>query len=85
MKEVNKEVYNTRKELSLDFNGNSTKILRYLNKRIELFNNLGMNEAEEFYKLVLADFQEQEVIDEQIREANRKNERDVALNGGTWH
>ncbi len=84
MKEVNKEVYNTRKELSLDFGGNSTKILRYLNKRIELFTRLGMDEAKGFYELVLADFEEQEAIDEQIREANRRNEEEVAKQG-RWH
>ncbi len=84
MKEVNKEVYNTRKELSLDFGGNSTKILRYLNKRIELFTRLGMDEAKSFYELVLTDFEEQEAIDEQIRQANRRNEEEIAKQG-RWH
>jgi hypothetical protein len=84
MENVNKEVLTTLKELYLDFNGNSTRIEKYLIKRIDLFEKMGMVTARLFYEALEAAFFIQEAEDEAIRAANRKNESDVS-SFGTWH
>jgi len=84
MENVNKEVLTTLRELYLDFNGNSTRIEKYLTKRIDLFQKMGMVTARLFYEAVQAAFFIQEAEDEAIRAANRKNESDVASHG-RWH
>ena len=76
MENVNKEVQDTLRSLYGDFSGNSTKVEKYLIKRIDLFNRLEMKEARLFYESVRLAFDIQELHDEQIREDNKKNEEE---------
>ena len=81
MKNVNKEVQDTLTSLYVDFNGNSTKVEKYLNKRIDLFNRLEMKEAKLFYESVSLAFDIKELQDEEIRKANAVDSRDAYRSG----
>ena len=81
MKNVNKEVQDTLTSLYVDFNGNSTRVEKYLNKRIDLFNRLEMKEAKLFYESVSLAFDIKELQDEEIRKANAVDSRDAHRSG----
>ena len=81
MKNVNKEVQETLTSLYVDFNGNSTKVEKYLNKRIDLFNRLEMKEARLFYESVSLAFDIKELQDEEIRKDNAIDYKDSYRSG----
>ena len=81
MENVNKEVQETLTSLYVDFNGNSTKVEKYLNKRIDLFNRLEMKEARLFYESVSLAFDIKELQDEEIRKDNAIDYKDAYRSG----
>ena len=81
MENVNKEVQETLTSLYVDFNGNSTKVEKYLNKRIDLFNRLEMKEARLFYESVSLAFDIKELQDEEIRKDNAIDYKDSYRSG----
>ena len=81
MENVNKEVQDTLPSLYVDFNGNSTKVEKYLNKRIDLFNRLEMKEARLFYESVSLAFDIKELQDEEIRKDNAIDYKDAYRSG----
>jgi len=81
MENVNKEVQETLTSLYVDFNGSSTRVEKYLNKRIDLFNRLEMKEARLFYESVSLAFDIKELQDEEIRKDNAIDYKDSYRSG----
>jgi hypothetical protein len=84
MENLNQRVKEIMLELYADFNGNSSKVERYLDKRIALFEELKMDSAKALYEAVKSAFDINEYQHNQIVEANRRNEEEVAKQG-RWH
>ena len=84
MENLNQRVKEIMLELYADFNGNSSKVERYLDKRIVLFEELKMDNAKALYEAVKSAFDINEYQHNQIVEANRRNEEEVAKQG-RWH
>lgn len=84
MENLNQRVKEIMLELYADFNGNSSKVERYLDKRIALFEELKMDNAKALYEAVKSAFDINEYHHNQIVEANRRNEEEIAKQG-RWH